>query len=390
MRDKEKWGKYHMKRILVCCDTFKGTLSSTLVCEAVASSLSQHALVRCAPMSDGGAGLLDALLMALPDSRIIRCPNIQGPLLGQVVEGRYLRFQDCAVVEMASAAGLPLIPQDVRKDPRTTTSFGVGQLLQKVADDEDSQECTRLFIGIGGSATNDGGIGALQALGLNCYTKDNLLTKKCTGGDLMHISRLEMSTQLQQFKRRFQQILLLCDATNPFVGEHGATRIYGPQKGATTEEILQQLEDGMVNIAVRIEEATDVSIAHMKGAGGAGGMSGSFLAVLGSQWSSGADTVGHLVQLPYLLNDCDIVISGEGSYDAQTILFGKSVRVIQEMARRAGKKFVVVCGVSSGVHEGQQVISLVPRFTPEVAMKDTALCISTVVQENLHRLLGET
>lgn len=367
-----------MKRVLIATDTFKGSVASPAVCEAIkrgliragASSTFHPEAIRLCPISDGGAGLIDAVCAAVPSMQRVHLEGSDTPIMGPL--GETLASVDYAVhrgrrelvVEMAQAAGLPLVPEGSR-NPLNTTSFGVGQLmhtaLEREASDDDAE--WTVYLGIGGSSTNDGGLGALQALGLNIYTSqhdgpgegDAVLHRPLVGRDLQYVTRLEKSPLLERrFRKGCAQIVLICDVDNPFVGPHGATRVYGPQKGASTELILEELEGGMTNVANKMEALTGVDVAAMVGAGGAGGMSGAFACIAGAEWRCGADVVASLVNLPQLVAESDLVITGEGSFDEQTLRHKKTVAKLAELVVQVNydrplegaqqRKVVVVCG----------------------------------------------
>lgn len=453
-----------IKRILICPDTFKGTLSSLGVTQTVAQALSAskeaNFRIDMAPMSDGGAGLLDSLLNGCKGLTSVAVKNIVGPLgLNNPIDSRFALHAEgkYAVVEMAEASGLPLVDKRLKeindsnmarsksfeklhKDPRLTTSFGTGQLMDYIAKNYSPAQVERIYIGIGGSSTNDAGFGALQALGMDIYLKgdnngERKLTEPFTGGHLKDVTRIDLNTTaFKTFRNRFpgKNIILLCDVSNPLLGPHGATMIYGPQKGAngkTPQPILDELEAGMTNVADIInahlktnrntgtsgsEVVTD--IGTMKGAGGAGGMSGGFYALLNANWQAGAEVLQNVfLQLDERIAQADIIITGEGRFDNQTIQYGKTVASIykamlkgMEEKERQGipqkpKLFVVVCGLYQGPPmEGTSYVpslsikgkvdihgfALSPkRFTSHAAMTQTAECLKVMVEKDVKPFL---
>jgi glycerate 2-kinase len=358
-------------RVLVATDTFKGSVASPAVCSAIKRGLlrsSQHSLVtadtiRMCPISDGGAGLIDAVCAAVPTMHRVRIDSKADPIVGPL--GETLEHIDYAVnrdrrelvIEMAQSAGLTLVPEPQR-NPLNTTSYGVGQMIDAVLRRETALgENWTVYVGIGGSSTNDGGIGALQALGLDVYTghgeddlKGALLQRPLVGRDLRRITRLEPTAKFTKRLEGCLKMVLICDVDNPFVGPCGATRIYGPQKGAVTEAILEELELGMNHVASLIKDLTKIDVANMTGAGGAGGMSGSFTCLLGAEWRCGADVVASLVNLRQLVNDADLIITGEGSFDTQTLHHRKTAAQLAELVAQVNsvtgghRRVAVVCG----------------------------------------------
>lgn len=366
-----------MVNVLIASDTFKGSVSAPDVCHAIQKGLlkshfaSTTPLSVCTcPISDGGAGLIDAVCSAVPGMRRVRLDassNICGPLGDPLPSVDYAvrEEQREIIIEMAQAAGLPLVAE-AQRNPLWTTSYGVGQLIRMALQREKGHVETlstsprvgvssgqwTVYLGVGGSSTNDGGLGALQALGLDIYTQqttpgddgahDTLLKRPLVGRDLQFITRLEPSDPFAKLRQQFAQegegphdkLVLICDVDNPFLGPRGATRTYGPQKGASSESVLQELELGMCNVANHITNISGKDISAMVGAGGAGGMSGSFACLLGAEWRCGADVVADLVNLPQLVRNADIIITGEGSFDLQTLHHKKTVAKLAELVVR--------------------------------------------------------
>ncbi|CUG89482.1 glycerate kinase, putative [Bodo saltans] len=436
-------------RVLIATDTFKGSVPSPAVCSAIKRGLldagspllQSDVAIRVCPISDGGAGLIDVVCAAVPAMKRVRIDGQLTPLFGPLGEHLHSVYyavnheQHELVIEMAQAAGLPLVPEPLR-NPLNTSSFGVGQLIDAAIrrETKDAEHWT-VYLGIGGSSTNDGGLGALQALGLDVFvpsshidddadSKEEVrLERPLVGRDLRHVTRLEPSAQ---FNQRFQgnvKIVLICDVDNPFVGPRGATRIYGPQKGATTDAILEELESGMNHVAGLIHNLTHIDVANMTGAGGAGGMSGSFACLTGAEWRCGADVVAGLVNLHQLVLDADLIITGEGSFDSQTLHHKKTAAKLAELVVQVNKatgghrRVAVVCGraqfegglnwnetraarklesgvdVQDGVDEESVLLHdvihwvcpLTPgAFTVQEAMTNGSLCIEKVVSSEVH------
>lgn len=387
-------------RVLVASETFKGTLTAFGVGEAVRAGLPAHMVeVKNCPLSDGGAGFLDSLTHAL---NLVKVNTVCiGPLGSfQRVKCYYgVNTQErFAVLEMAQAGGYPLVP-DSKRNPLYTTSFGVGEQLMHAWNNE---HVDKIYVGIGGSATNDAAIPMLQAMGLRIRLKNNkwydASTEPLMGGQLIDIAELDFTPLRKYFSSAKKEIVLVCDITNPFVGPTGATAVYGPQKGATTSAILERLEAGLLNVAALIESSKDVfhagkELKFMKGAGGAGGMSGVLHIVLGARWEAGATLVADLVKLPQLMQWADVIITGEGSYDDQTFEFGKTLARVEELAVMNKKRLVVICGryvdkTGKGKSSKYPVITLVPPYPVKTAMTETAKCVTETCKTRMADILG--
>lgn len=382
-----------MHKILVCCDTFKGTLNApgvgAAVCEGLRAALGSSVECRNIPLTDGGAGFLDSMMCAL-DLQPVSIP-VTGPL-GATIEARYGlgRNRDSgksfAVVEMAQAAGLPLVPPPLR-NPKNTTSFGVGQLIRHAM----SNGVDTIFLGVGGSGTNDGGIPALQALGLRALVGGkwrDASSEPIIGGELSAITELD-ATALPPLRGK---LVLACDVTNPFTGPVGATAVYGPQKGAVGD-ILVDLESGMKNISRMVRDRFGVDLDSMVGAGAAGGISGCFHVFLGAELRSGGQIFSDLVKLRDHVAWADLAISGEGCYDTQTTTYGKTVSVVHRLCTDAKKPLLIVCGQNSveATSEASPVVfSLTPRFSLEDAKQHTAACLRTIMKENVAAVLARS
>lgn len=312
-------------KILLAPDSFKGSLSATEAVEAMAAGIwravPETNCVRL-PLADGGEGTLDALVAATGGRRV--SVTVTGPL-GRPVEAAFGLLGptgETAVVEMAAAAGLLLVPPALR-DPRLTTTYGVGELIERAA----SSGARSLIVGLGGSATNDGGAGALQALGVRFFdTAGRVLASPMTGGDLGRLGRIDAS----DLRLPALPIVLASDVTNPLLGPLGATRIFGPQKGAT-DAAVEELEAGLTRLAALLPSGT----ADRPGAGAAGGLGAGLMAYLGAEMQSGIDLVLDTLGFDAHLEDADWVWTGEGRIDAQT-LDGKAISGVLRRARARG------------------------------------------------------
>ena len=324
-----------MKKILLVPDSFKGTLSSKQICEIMSERIKAHfpdAEAIAIPVADGGEGSVDCFLSAM-GGELIKCPSVN-PLFEEM-EGFYglVNRGKTAIIEMAACAGLPLIED--RKDPMKATTYGVGLLIK----DAISRGVTEIILGLGGSATNDFGCGAAVALGIKFYN-ENGESFIPTGGTLSEVARIERNEKLTDSLK----ITVMCDVKNPVYGERGAAYVYAPQKGATPEQV-KALDDGLRHIATVAQRDLGVDVSALSGGGAAGAMAGGTVAFFGANIRMGIDAVLDTVGFDRLLEDADLVFTGEGKLDSQS-LQGK---VVCGVAKRAQKTGVPVIAVVGGV-----------------------------------------
>ncbi len=315
-------------KIVVAPDSFKGCLSAAEVCRALHKGISDADLdieVVEVPLADGGEGTVDALVHTT--GGYFAAERVEGPL-GQPVEAQFGLLGDgqTAAIEMAAASGLPLVPEDER-DPTRTTTYGTGQLISAALD----AGCRSLIIGVGGSATTDGGAAMAQALGARMLDGQGREISRVSGGRLQDIAAIDVSAIDQRLADC--TVRVACDVDNPLLGPHGAARIYAPQKGATPEQV-EQLEAGLAHYAEVLERDVGKSVADVPGAGAAGGLGAGLLAFCDATLESGIEIVLEVVDLAEQAQDADLIITGEGRLDAQTP-FGKAptgpLRVGQEL-----------------------------------------------------------
>ncbi|MGE5558410.1 MAG: glycerate kinase [Bacillota bacterium] len=345
-------------------DSFKGTLSSAEVIEILSTAASHHfpdAGIVKIPVADGGEGTVEALVAAAGGE--YRTAEVAGPL-GEKVKARYGVIRgDIAVIEMAQASGLTLAPQE-KRNPLSATTYGTGELI-RAALDEGLKD---FIIGIGGSATNDGGTGASQALGVRFFDGE----KKSTGfggRELAKIRRIDLSGMDPRIKEC--RMTVICDVTNPLTGEKGATRVYGPQKGATVE-MLEELEQGMQNFAGLIRAQTGLDPDGIPGAGAAGGLGAALVCFFKAILKPGIDTVLDLVNFDRLLSGADLVVTGEGRIDGQSV-YGK---VPVGVARRCKGRGIPVIAVTGGMDEGaylvyeQGIDAIIPTVNRSMSLEE--------------------
>ncbi len=356
-------------RVLIASDSFKGSLSSIRVGEAVTEGLKKvfpEAITKVIPIADGGEGTVEALVTANGGRYLIK--TVTSPL-GEPVKAVMGMLPDgTAVIEMAAASGLPLVPNK-KKNPLITTTKGTGELI-KIALDEGAK---RILIGIGGSATNDGGAGVVQALGARLLDQEgNELSPG--GAALANLAKIDV-TNLDA-RLNIVPITVICDVDNPLCGPRGASAVYGPQKGATPE-MVNCLDQCLVNFAEKIREQLGIDIQDIPGAGAAGGLGGGLLAFTKAQLKSGTEAILDTIKFDQIIRDYDLVITGEGRIDAQSA-FGKVPKGVGTRAQKYGKPVVAIVG---SIGEGaeimyefglQAIVPIVNRtMTLEEAMADS-------------------
>lgn len=338
----ERTRKVAMKTVVAAPNAFKGSLSAQEVCEAIeqaAKSVAPRRLrVVMRPMADGGDGTAEVLKPALQGQW--KRVRVTGPL-GEPVEASYLwsAKQRLAVIEMARASGLALVPEP-KRNPLHTTTFGTGELIAAAL----REGAERIIVGVGGSATTDGGAGALQALGVEFLDREgNVLPSPMTGEMLERVAAVDASAVEEIFADTPLQVA--CDVTNPLLGPHGAARVFGPQKGASAEDV-KRLEAGLSNlmrVAGRELGFTPSKIAAAHAAGAAGGLAGGLAVFCGAELVPGAALVASLTGLEKEILRADLVITGEGAIDEQTIM-GKAPAHVAHLAAKHAKPVVLVGG----------------------------------------------
>ncbi|WP_318514093.1 glycerate kinase [Photobacterium leiognathi] len=346
-------------KIIIAPDSYKESLTAMEVATAIENGFRQvipNAEYIKLPMADGGEGTVQSLVDASNGTIIER--SVTGPL-GEQVNGFFGLMGDgkTAIIEMAAASGLHLVSPELR-NPMLTTSFGTGELILAALD----QGVEHIIVGIGGSATNDGGIGMAQALGVR-FLDENNKQISYSGGALDRLHRIDISN----IDPRLLSVKLevACDVDNPLCGEKGASQVFGPQKGATSE-MVTQLDNNLAHYADIIKRDLGKDVKNMAGAGAAGGMGAAFLGLFNAQLRPGIEIVMGAVNLADTLQDADLVITGEGRIDSQTI-HGKTPIGVARTAKRFNKPVVGIAGSLSYdcnvVHEHgiDAVFSVVPR-----------------------------
>lgn len=332
-------------KIVIAPDSFKDSLSAQGVADAIARGLAhvwpEAQLVKC-PMADGGEGTVESILAACEGE--LRRTNVRGPL-GTAVDAAWgwLPHNHTAIIEMAEASGLQLVPTGQR-DACTSSTFGTGELIRAALD----AGAQRVILAIGGSATNDGGAGAMQALGVKLLDAEGQ-TLAPGGLALAQLALIDLSNIDPRLSEvRFD---IAADVNNPLCGPHGASVIFGPQKGASPEQV-QLLDKALGHFAERCAAVLGHDVQDEPGSGAAGGLGFAAKAFLGAQFQAGVEVVAELVSLAEAVKGADLVITGEGRFDAQT-LRGKTPFGVARIARQHGVPVIVIAGT---LGEGYQAL----------------------------------
>ncbi|WP_460287378.1 glycerate kinase family protein [Clostridium faecium] len=323
-------------KFVLAPDSFKESMTSKEACDAMERGIKKiipDAECIKMPMADGGEGTLEALVECTKGK--IYDVEVMSPLMEKITAHfGMLGNSNTAVIEMSSASGIMLVPKE-KRNPLVTTTYGTGQLIKAALD----MGADHLIIGIGGSATNDGGAGMITALGAKLLDKDGK-ELKLGGGELNKLHNIDISYMDPRIKNVTVEVA--CDVENPLVGENGASYVFGPQKGATNE-MVKILDDSLKHYADKIKEQFNIDISNVPGAGAAGGLGGGLLAFLNGKLRSGIELVIHHTALEEKIRNSDYVITGEGSIDNQTI-FGKTPIGVSRIAKKHGVPVIAVAG----------------------------------------------
>lgn len=331
-----------MKKCIVISDSFKGTLSSLEICRIARSTIPTffpECQVVGIPVADGGEGTVSCFMEAV--GAIPVAVTVQGPF-GQPLSAVYGRKGSMAVIEMAAAAGLPLVGS--RKAPGIASTYGVGQLIRHAV----KHGAREILLGLGGSATNDGGCGCAAALGVDFFDRAGTRFVP-TGNTLDQICRIDMTacrTLLEHIR-----ITAMCDVTSPLYGPEGAAYVFAPQKGASPEEVAR-LDGQLKALDQRLQQELGRSYAQLPGAGAAGGMGAGCIAFLGAELKSGIEAVLDAVSFDRQLEGTDLVITGEGRIDGQS-LQGK---VISGIARRTSARGIPLLAITGGIDSSASAV----------------------------------
>lgn len=343
--------------IIIAPDSFKGSLPAVDVCaviESAAKMILPDTKVISVPMADGGEGTLQSLVSATNGS-LVRVTGIQDPQ-GRQMEGYYGLSGDkkTAIVELAIASGLHLVPEEERQAGRAST-YGTGQIIRHALN----QGIREFIIGLGGSATTDGGVGLLKALGFKF--KDALNQDIPEGGEALHLIKEIDDTDVDESVKE-AHFNIANDVTNPLVGKMGAAHIFGPQKGAT-QDMVERLDDGLDHYADCIEAYNGKRLHNVKGAGAAGGTAAGLMAFLNADLRSGIDLVREFAEFNQILEDesVELIITGEGQLDSQTG-YGKVISGVCQSAKLYDIPVIALAGAVIGSNESLFEMGLTAAF----------------------------
>lgn len=373
-----------MQNFILVPDSFKGTLSAIEVCNIMKSSIKnlyKDANIISVPVADGGEGTVDAFLYALGGEK--KSVWVSDAFNEQKILAYYAMLKDdIAVIEMAACAGLPLVKN--RLEPDKTTTFGVGELII----DAINSGAKKIILGLGGSATNDGGCGMAAALGVK-FKDEQDQEFIPTGGTLSQIYKIDMNNIYSKIKD--VEFISMCDVDNPLCGKLGASAVFAPQKGAD-EDMVKLLDEGLAHLAKIIKRDLHIEVKDIKGAGAAGGLGAGSIAFLQSKLTKGIDVILDTIKFDELVSKADIVFTGEGKFDSQS-LHGKVVMGVANRSQKYKTPVIVVTGaigenIQEAYNKGITAIFSInkePMEFSKSALKSKENMILTM--ENILRLL---
>lgn len=326
-------------KVVIAIDSFKGSLSSLEAAKSIKKGICEiykDAQVKISPLADGGEGTTYALTKGMNGE--FRKVKVSGPLENVKVVATYGIIKDTktAIIEMSQAAGITLVPPE-KRNPLRTTTYGVGEIIK----DAIQQGCRHFIVGIGGSATNDGGIGMLQALGYDFFDESgNKISQGASACELEHLVRIDDSNVIKELKEC--DFKIACDVTNPLCGKNGCSEVFGPQKGAT-DDMVKKMDNWLKNYSILAKKIKPKADANYPGTGAAGGLGFAFLTFTKASLESGIDIVLKETKLEELVKDADIVVTGEGRLDKQTVM-GKAPIGVAQIAKKYNKKVIAFAG----------------------------------------------
>lgn len=342
-------------KIIVAPDSFKGSISASGVCNSVKEGILRvlpDADIHLLPLADGGEGTMENLVAASRGT--MKFATVCGPLK-EKVKAKYGVLGDgkTVVIEMAQASGLPLI-SETKRNPLITTSYGTGDLI-KLALNEGYRE---FIVGLGGSATNDGGAGMLRALGMEFYSRDGEVLEG-DGGSLSKLAYYDDS----HFDHRLKEstFVIASDVTNKLCGENGASFVFGPQKGATPQ-MVEKLDQALFQFSEVIYKQKGINIRELIGGGAAGGMGSALLAFFNSELKTGINVILEKIKFNIEIEDADLIITGEGKLDEQT-KSGKVIKGVSQMAKEKGIPVIALCGRIDLKHSDLDRLGLLSAFS---------------------------
>jgi glycerate kinase len=367
-------------RILIAPDKFKGALSAREAAEAIAAGLRDvlsGANIDIVPMADGGEGTADVISNAL-GAQWVEC-GAHDPL-GRQINARYgwIEKQKLAVMEMSEAAGMRRLPETLR-DPSIATTFGVGEMILYA----HRRGAAQILIGLGGSATNDGGFGMARAMGFRFFDAKRAHELRTGIGKLINLAQIDKPQHLS-----LPKILAAVDVKNPLLGVNGATRVFGPQKGVTPDKI-EMFEEALSRLADIVTNEFGVDYRNQAGAGAAGGLGFGLMSFCGAKIRPGFEIVAEAIGLESKMKDVDLVITGEGSLDGQT-LEGKTPAGVAQLARKLRKRVFAFVGRASGDRQVREMFDGVyENARPEMSTAENMKRAAELLRDNARQLATE-
>jgi len=375
-------------KIICAPDSFKESLSAVAAANAMADGIRKalpNTVIDCCPVGDGGEGTLTALLES-GGGKLLEI-QVSGPL-GERTDASFgvLRNGRIAFIESAMAIGLPLIPADQR-DVMRATSFGVGEMLENAITHAPAE----IIVGVGGTATNDGGCGMAQALGVRFFdNQDRKIEQPISGAMLDTISRIDATSRNPALND--VSVIVACDVNNPLTGRNGAAQIYAPQKGANAQQVAQ-LDAGLANLAILIQRDLGIEIEHVPGVGAGGGLGGGLVAFADATIESGINTVLDAVDFHERVRDCDVCLTGEGRLDGQSVKGKACIGVARAAASQNIRTIALVGSVGPGAEKslaaGLEDYFLIGEELPlEESMQRAASLIAETAAEVVLKIAG--
>ena len=367
-------------RILIAPDKFKGALSAREAAEAIAAGLRDvlsGANIDIVPMADGGEGTADVISNAL-GAQWVEC-GAHDPL-GRQINARYgwIEKQKLAVMEMSEAAGMRRLPETLR-DPSIATTFGVGEMILYA----HRRGAAQILIGLGGSATNDGGFGMARAMGFRFFDAKRAHELRTGIGKLINLAQIDKPQHLS-----LPKILAAVDVKNPLLGVNGATRVFGPQKGVTPDKI-EMFEEALTRLADIVTNEFGVDYRNQAGAGAAGGLGFGLMSFCGAKIRPGFEIVAEAIGLESKMKDVDLVITGEGSLDGQT-LEGKTPAGVAQLARKLRKRVFAFVGRATQDREVREMFDgIYENARPEMSTEENMKRAAELLRDNARQLATE-
>lgn len=368
-------------KILVAPNSFKDSLNGIEVASAIERGIRRvvpdATVIKC-PVADGGDGLIDVLAQSINCNKISH--QVSDPLFRCInSEFLYLSDKKSAIIEMAKASGLALLKIQERNAMQTTT-FGTGELIRKALD----LGAKTIYLGLGGSATCDGGIGILTALGV-VFLDEKGLQLKPVGNSLSYIRRIDMRNLDARILS--SEFIMVCDVENPLLGINGAAKVFAPQKGATPDEV-EALENGLKNLASIIKKDTNLDI-NIIGGGAAGGISATLYGLIGGKLKKGIDTIIDILDIQEKIKGVDLVITGEGKIDGQTA-FGKAPAGIAVLAKKNNIPCIAIAGlIGNNIDElyGIGFTSIFPICRGPITLEDSVKNADNLISDSIEQII---